>query len=186
MHRAVLAMIAALAALNLADQPATARPVSPQASSVLPRFSHAPGLDPFGYYLPRRQVRIGRYQLDHLHLGSARDFSDWERGRRTRTYAPVMLVFSDVRSPMVANELGQRVHTVQLRVLPEAYRVAPGDIRFRGRDRRLGEVRLDGRLDADALARAMSGGVNTVVVTGGLQAGQTPFRDLSLTWFGGD
>ena len=185
-HRAVLAAVAALAVLNAADLPATARPAPPTATGALPPFSHAVGPDAFGYYLPRRPVRIGRYQFDHLHLGDAREFLAWERGRRRATYAPVMLVFSDLRSPMTTNELGQSNHAVQIRVMPRAYRVAPGDIRFRGRDRRLGEVRLDGRFDPAALARAMAGDAGAVVVVGGLQVGQTPFRDVSLTWFGGD
>ncbi|MDP3384987.1 MAG: hypothetical protein Q8S47_16900, partial [Phenylobacterium sp.] len=68
-------------------------------------FTHAAGEDLFGYYLPTQPAQIGDWRLDHIHIGGAMEFAAWERGERTETYAPVMLEFSDVTSPISTNEL---------------------------------------------------------------------------------
>ena len=149
-------------------------------------FVHPRAFEVFGYYLPSSKPRVGPYQLDDLSMGGPEEFAAWEAGRRTRTYAPVMLEFSDVRSPMATNEQGQRYHTVRIRVLPDSYRVAPGFVEFRGHDARLGQVILSGGIDAAALARAKHSNMPLTVVQAGLEFRGQRTRNVSFIYFAGD
>ena len=153
---------------------------------MVSQFVHPRSFEVFGYYIPSSPIRVGPYQLDHLSMGSPAEFAAWERGQRSATYAPVMLVFSDTRSPMATNELGQEHHTVEIRILPDSYRVIPGQIEFRGRERRVGLVILSGGIDARALARAKRQNMPETVVRGGLAAGGERTRNISFTYFAGD
>ncbi len=182
-----------------ADQAATTPPPSPAPAPVpavavdpaLTGFVHDKGADLFGYYYPSREVKVGNYKLDHLHIAGEMGFGEWESGARTRTFGPVMLEFVDVTSPTRTNALGAQVYSVTIRVLPTAYLVEPGRIRFVGTEPHLGEVRLDLALDTAALNRARKNANKAnspveVVLKGGLQVGTNPFADLGWNWFGGD
>lgn len=175
---------ASLCLAGLASGSAAPRPPPPR--PVASHFVHPRSFDVFGYYIPSFKAQAGAYQLDNLSMGSAAEFAAWERGERSATYAPVMLVFSDTRSPMATNELGQEHHTVEIRVLPDSYRVVPGQIEFRGHDRRLGLVILSGGIDARALAKAKHQNMPETVVRGGLALGGERTRNISFTYFAGD
>ncbi|MDP3489269.1 MAG: hypothetical protein Q8R71_03960 [Phenylobacterium sp.] len=152
-------------------------------------FSHVAGEDLFGYYIPSQEVRIGELRLDHLHIGGAAEFAAWEGGDRMATYAPVMLEFSDLSSPVETNELGGEAHSVRIRVLPTSYKLGNGEFRFAGEAPGVGQVRLDGQLDLEALRSAQGsavGGEPPVILRTAGQIGPERLRTLSFTWFGGD
>lgn len=195
-----LALAVVLGGCNPADDaqapaaPATPPPAAaveaPDPSAAFTGFSHVQDENLFGYYLPTQEVRIGDLRLDHLHIGSEMEFVAWEQGERMETYGPVMLQFSDVSSPLVTNELGQETHSRQVRVLPSAYRVGEGDLRFVGSAPEIGEVRLDGQLDLDLLRQAQaagpSGGEAAPLLRIAAQIGPERLETLSFFWFGGD
>lgn len=194
--------VAAVAGLLACSQPAdtpdaeSPPPAAPaeateQAASELTGFTHVEGEDLFGYYIPTQEVRIGELKLDHLHIGGPTEFQAWARGERSETYAPVMLEFSDLSSPTVTNELGQVVHTKTLRVLPSAYKLGDGDFRFVGSHPEIGEIRIDGMLDLDALnAARLDANVGAEepqpVLRTAAQIGPEQLKTLSFFWFGGD
>lgn len=167
-----------------------AGPVAPPAVPADPSltgFRHDQKQDLFGYYYPTADVKVGNYKLDHLHIGGPVGFGDWVAGRRTRTYGPVMLEFQDVTSPARTNALGNTSYSVKLRVLPTAYALNDETVRFVGTDPKLGEVRLDARIDLAALKGARSKTKDPQpVITGALQVGDTPFSRVAFTWKGGD
>ncbi len=68
------------------------------------------------------------------------EFTTWARGEQTAAYAPVMLEFPDVTSPVSINELGQECHERSLRVLPTAVRLGDGDFRLAGHHPGNGEL----------------------------------------------
>lgn len=72
--------------------------------------------------------------------------------------------------------------------MPTAYRVDGQEIRFRGVDPRLGEVRFNGVFDLDALKTAKAGGPGEPrpVLRGELQVGDQEFRNIGFMYFGGD
>lgn len=170
---------------------AAAAPVAPPAVPADPTFTgmtRPKGDAQFGYYLPTTEVKVGDYRLDNLHIAGRLGFDDWESGQRTKTYAPVMLEFVDVTSPARKNALGNVTYSVKLKVLPSAYLVTDDRVRMVGSHPKLGEVRLDARIDAAALKRSKSvkGGDGAVVVVGPLQVGDTPFGSVAFKWLGGD
>jgi len=188
---AVAALGAAVLSAALAPvQPALAKPrpaAAPAPTSS--KFTHAAGFDASGYYMPTSEVRVGRYKVDSIDIASPADFAAWERGRRPKTFAPVMLEVSDVTSPKATNELGQEFHTVRIRVLPDSYRVAPGYFEFRGHDTKLGLVIVSGAIDAAVVRRAKRAGPNAaanLAITGGLEMAGERIRNVSFSWFGGD
>lgn len=150
-------------------------------------FKHDQKQDLFGYYYPTAEVKVDAYKLDHLHIGGPVGFGDWVAGRRTKTYGPVMLEFQDVTSPARTNALGNTSYSVKLRVLPTAYALNDQTVRFVGTDSKLGEVRLDAKIDLAALKKAHARGKDAPpVITGALQVGDTPFKAVAFTWKGGD
>lgn len=166
-------------------------PVAPPAVPADPSFTgltRPKGDDQFGYYLPANEVKIGHYRLDHLHIAGQQGFNEWESGQRTKTYAPVMLEFVDVTSPSRVNALGNTVYSVKLKVLPTAYLVSDDHVRLVGSHPKLGEVRLDAKIDPAMLkkSKAAKGKNGETVATGGLQVGDTPFNNVAFTWRGGD
>jgi len=195
-----VALAAMLGGCNPADDaPAPAAPASPTPESVvdapdppaaLTGFSHARGENLFGYYMPTQEVRIGDLRLDHIHIGSEMEFVAWEQGERMETYAPVMLEFADLSSPLVTNELGQESHERRVRILPTAYRVGAGGVAFVGAAPELGEVRFQGRLDLDRLREVQAAEPGaaepaTVLWLEG-QIGAERLERLPFFWFGGD
>jgi len=133
-------------------------------------------------------VKVGDYRLDNLHVAGQMGFNDWETGQRTKTYAPVMLEFVDITSPARKNALGNVVYSVKLKVLPDAYAVTDERIRLVGKHPKLGDVRLDVKLDPVALkkTKGVKGKDGLTVATGAVQVGDTPFKDVAFTWRGGD
>ena len=184
--RATPFAIAALAAvLGLAS---CDRGVSPSGSAepAPSAFSHALTTDLSGYYLPVEPVRAGDWILHHVFIGQAPEFQAWEGGERSATFAPVMIQFEDVTSPMVQTELGE-TRSRTARVLPAAYEVTDASVTFAGRSPELGEVRFEGRLDPGALATARRNlGGEDAVLTGTLVAGGRTFPDVRLHWWMGD
>ena len=177
-----------------ADQAKTEAPAAPTAPPAVPPDPSFTGLTrpkgdaQFGYYLPTTEVKVGNYRLDTLHIAGQQGFNDWESGQRTKTYAPVMLEFVDVTSPARKNALGNLTYSVKLKVLPTAYLVTDERVRMVGSHPKLGEVRIDARIDPAALrkSKAAKGKDGAVVITGPLQVGDTPFNSVSFTWLGGD
>ena len=197
MRNALLATIgvALLAACSPAAEDAAVdqakAPVAEPAVPVDPSFTgmrRPRGDEQFGYYLPVNEVKVGDYRLDNLHVAGQMGFNDWETGQRTKTYAPVMLEFVDITSPARKNALGNVVYSVKLKVLPDAYAVTDERIRLVGKHPKLGDVRLDVKLDPVALKKTKSvkGKDDLTVATGALQVGDTPFKDVAFTWRGGD
>lgn len=176
-----IAGLAAVLALGSCDRPGDATP-APAARA----FSHGISSDLSGYYMPMTDVRIGDWSFDHVFVGQTADFQAWEAGERTETFAPVMLQFDDVTSPMVETEIGE-AHSVTVRLLPTAYTVQDTRISFRGRSPELGVVSFEGDLDPGALATARRNlGDEGVVVSGELRVGERPPRTVQLRWWGGD
>lgn len=190
------ACVVLLAACSQASDPAkteaaAAVATAPPAVPVDPAFTgftKPKGDDQFGYYLPATEVKVGNYKLSDLHIAGQQGFGDWERGERTRTYAPVMLTFVDITSPARKNALGNTVYSVQLKVLPTAYAVTDDRVRLVGNHPKLGDVRLDVKIDPAALktSKASKGKDGATVATGAIQVGTTPFSAVSFTWRGGD
>ncbi len=149
-------------------------------------FSHNLSTDLSGYYMPAREVRIGKWSFDHVFVGQAHEFQTWEGGSRSGTFGPVMLQFDDATSPMVQTEIGE-ARSITARVLPTSYAVTDTGIAFEGRSPELGAVRFEGTLDPGALATARRNlGDEGVVVRGRLTVGEGPPRNVELRWWGGD
>lgn len=166
---------------------ADAAPPAVVADPSLIGFRHDQKQDMFGYYYPVAEVKIGDYRLDHVHIGGPVGFADWAAGKRTRTYGPVMLEFQDVTSPSRTNALGNTSYSVKLRVLPTAYAIDDGTVRFVGTDPKLGEVRLKATIDQAALRTARANPTGAApVITGALQVGDTPVPSVAFLWKGGD
>ena len=141
-----LLVFAGLAALALS---ACSPPTGPGGGG----FSSRVGEDLSGEYAPAAPVAVGGQVLEGLYLGHAEDFAAFERGERVPDFAPVMLMLD-----------GERV-------LPTAYRVTDETVRFEGQAGRTA-VRLEGRIDLDALAEARRTlGDDSPVVTGRLRVG---------------
>ncbi|KRB44405.1 MAG: hypothetical protein V4514_09865 [Pseudomonadota bacterium] len=174
-----------------AKSEAAAAPALPPAVAIDPSFTgfaKPKGDDQFGYYLPAAEVKVGDYRLDNLHIAGQQGFGDWERGDRTKTYGPVMLEFVDITSPARKNALGNVTYSVKLKVLPAAYAVTDDRVRLVGKHPKLGDVRMDVKIDPAALkkSKATKGKDGVTVATGALQVGDTPFKDVAFTWRGGD
>lgn len=187
----LMAMVGAMALVgceNAERQPEVpaGSTASPPASQPAKAFVHTVEDDVSGYYLPVSDVAIGSLRLDHIFLGQTFEFEAWERGETSQTFAPVMLQFDDVSSPMVATELGE-AHSVSVRVLPTTYSVTERAIRFAGKSDELGAVSLNVRLDQGALATARRNlGDEGAVLTGTLIAGGQTFSNVRFRWYGGD
>lgn len=190
MTAAVCAILAACSPGGAADKgasaPARASPVGPTDPAG---FTHPAGAMLFGYYMPTAEVKTGNWRLTNFHLGDEEGFKDWEAGRRTATYAPIMLEFDDVTSPKATNELGGEHHTISERILPDAYSIsADGKIDFVDKGSRLGRVTFHGQIDLAALQTATRESADTsgTVLTGTLTVGDRTFENVAFTWFGGD
>jgi hypothetical protein len=148
-------------------------------------FANSQTADLSGYYLPTTPVTHGAYRLDHIFIGQAADFTAWQGGARDDAFAPVMLEFSDLRSPVEPEGSG---HMIRMRVLPRAYAVSDVSVRFTGTSPGIGEVRFEGALDAGALAEARRnlGGREAPALTGSIVIGGRTFDNVAFTWWMGD
>lgn len=157
--------------------PAPAPAEAPPAPAPATGFSHAAGLDQFGYYMPQTDLTFGSYRLRNLHVGSAEELAAYERGQSVSpAYAPVMLEFVDI---------SQGEEGPVRRVLPDTYALTGGKISFKGHDEVLGEVVFEGEIDTKALARVRSGGGEEPVLKAVVSAMRQRLT-RSFTWFGGD
>ena len=149
-------------------------------------FSYTATADLSGYYLPLSDERRGPWALSHVFVGQPAEFDSWPSDRRGTTFAPVMMQFEDLTSPMVATEIGE-TRSVTARVLPTRYAVSDDRISFEGTSPELGRVAFDGRLDPGALATARRNlGEEGAVLTGDLTAGGQTVRNVRLRWWMGD
>ena len=167
------AALAGLAACDNFQAPAsTSSREKPAAASRA--FRHEISGDLSGYYIPATEVTVGKYRLTHLFLGQGADFSQWEGGGKSETFGPVMFEFADASGATV-------------RVLPKAYLVEDGRVRFAGSSPELGEVSFEGALDQGALATARRNlGEEAPVLSGTLRAGGQSFPGQKFRWYGGD
>jgi len=162
-------------------------PATPVAATPVTGYSHSGTLDAAGYYLPQTEIRVGEFKLNHLGVGAASDFIQWEQGDRNSVFGPVLLQFDDVTSPVQTNELGGEAHSISVRVLPSAYSVDGKTLRFVGQDPKLGKVAFEGAFQTAALAQAKAEGSGPqAVLTGTLQVGSTRISNASFTFFAGD
>jgi hypothetical protein len=172
----ILVLAAALSGLTGCDAPPSANPAPDgrEASERNAVFTHDIEDDLSGYYRPVSAVTAGNYRLTHLFLGQTADFETWEGGAKSRAHGPVMFEF--------ANAAGATV-----RVMPKAYAVGDGRVRFAGSHPDLGEVSFVGSLDAGALATAKRNlGEEAPVLSGVLRIGGRSFGEQKFRWYGGD
>jgi hypothetical protein len=157
-----------------------------EAGPAGPAFTNTASADLSGYYLPLDETRSGKWALDHVFIGQAREFEAWQAGSRSGTFAPVMVSFEDTTSPMAQGELGE-VRSVTARVLPVRYSVNDAEVSFEGRSPELGRVMFSGRLDQGALATSRRNlGDEGAVMTGSLKVGDAPAQAVRLRWWMGD
>ncbi|MBU1345941.1 MAG: hypothetical protein KKA16_03200 [Alphaproteobacteria bacterium] len=173
---AVIAVGLALAACDVLA-PST-RPAGPdgEAATAAPgggAFSHSQSEDISGSYRATG-VTGGALTLTQVFVGQTQDFEAWEAGRRSTTFAPVMVEFT---------REGQTV-----RVLPDRYAVSDGRVSMRGTAPGVGEVSVDLRLDKGALATARRnlGGSEDAALTGSVRIGGRSVTGVKLSWYGGD
>lgn len=179
-----LAVVFAVLAAAACDRPA--EPADASAAPAANAFSHASTSDLSGFYLPASEVRIGKWELDHVFVGQAAEFREWTGADRSATFAPVMVAFSDPASPVTETEMGE-TRSIKVRVLPTRYAVSDARIEFEGTSPETGPVRFDSRIDQGALATSRRNlGDEGVVVTGTLTAGGQTVNDVRLRWWMGD
>lgn len=177
---AIVALATVLSSCERAERPTEA--TTPETGA----FAYAATSDLSGYYVPASEVRIGNWRLDHVFTGQTAQFRSWAEGDRPATFAPVMLQFEDVTSPMVATEIGE-ARSVTARVLPTRYAVSDDGVSFEGTSPELGRVGFEGQLDPGALATARRNlGDEGVVMTGTLTVGGQTVRNVQLRWWMGD
>jgi hypothetical protein len=165
--------------------PVAPPPATPQAA--VSGFNHSGTFDAAGYYLPEGEIRVGPYRLNHLGVGAASDFAQWEQGDRASAFGPILLQFDDTTSPLAPNELGAEAHAVSVRVLPTGYATDGRTLRFAGQDAKLGPVTFEGAFDTAALAQAKADGSGPqTVLKGTLEVGSTRIANTRFTFFAGD
>lgn len=160
-----------------------------EAAAIAPTgFTHDPAFDAAGYYKPVTNIIINSTQLDHIAVGAASDFSQWETGEREGVFGPIWLEFVDTTSPRTTNEMGAEVHSVRMRVLPAAYKLNSTDIAFSGTDPKIGKVVFEGRFDAPSFSEARKSGAsgNLPVMVGTLTLGENTLRNQRFTYWAGD
>lgn len=164
----------------------TSKPAEVPAAPIPRAFSYAATSDLSGYYMPISEVRVGKWGFGHVFVGQAFEFKAWSGTETGVIFAPIMLHFDDLTSPMVPTELGE-ARSITARVLPTRYVISDDRVEFEGTSPALGRVRFVGRLDQGALATARRNlGDEGAVVTGTLTAGGQTVRDVRLRWWMGD
>lgn len=177
--RRILILSAAGLALAACEPPARGKAgEGERAAAPAGAFASRQQDDLSGYYIPADQEAAGGWTFHHLFIGQASDFQAWEAGRRSPTFAPIMIEFEGAET---GEGRGGRA-----RVLPSAYSVSDDRVRFEGRSQALGRVRFEGRLDPEALAQARRNlGDESPVLTGTLSvAGRS--QAVRLRWWAGD
>lgn len=166
------------------------------AGDAITGFSHDNKGELFGYYLPPDGTRTGHYLLHDFAIGPLDDIKKWESGKeRLTTYAPLMFQFTDLSSKMVKNEeSGEMEHSVEVRVLPSAYRIKGNTIAFAGASKEIGTVTFVGTLDLKEITRlnAVNGTDNAEaqskgdVMKGDLTIAGKTYKNIGFSWFAGD
>jgi len=166
------------------------------ADAPLKGFTRDGNDDLFGYYMSSTPVRVGKMELDHMHIGMKEDLVKWEKGiERLDTYAPIMFQFTDTGSKMVKNEEnGQMYHQNLPRVLPTAYRIQGNTIAWTGTSKEVGAVSFTGTIDRKKIAKfnagagteAGPGDTSAAVIKGDLTVAGKVFKNIALSWSGGD
>lgn len=184
--RRILLTLGALALLAGCDRPEGERNKGVTADRPLASdFVSVIDADHSGYYLPVADAADSGWVFHHLFVGQKAEFETWEAGRRSATFAPVMIEFENADSPMVQTELGE-TRSGRDRVLPTHYRVSNRRVEFEGHSTALGVVRFEGDLDPGALAESKRNlGSEDAVLTGTLTVGDQA-RRVSLRWWAGD
>lgn len=145
---ALIACLAALAACDAAPPPPPpAEPVTPEpVLEPVEGFAHEAGLAISGFYLPATEVQVGELKLSHLFIGDDEAFEAWEAagGRGPTNFPPIMLQFDDLSSETLANDLGGQTPSEIVRILPGAYGISAGTVRFAAVDPGLGPVTFEG------------------------------------------
>ncbi|MBS0473143.1 MAG: hypothetical protein JSR60_18885 [Proteobacteria bacterium] len=153
-------------------------------------FSHDNTQEIFGYYLPKAEIKSGKFRLDTFSIGTLDELKGWESGKdRMPTYAPVMFTFQDLMSKKLKNEMGDTYYANEPRVLPTAYRIKGNTIVFSGSDKQVGVVTFMGTIDLKALKAASDGGTlstDKVIIKGDLTVAGKLYKGVEFTWFGGD
>ena len=172
-----------------AAAPPVAAP-APVAEAAPTGFKHDPAVELTGFYFTETATKSGNWKLESLSIGSPSDFTDWEAGKRTTTYAPIFMHFEDITSPTAENELGQTYHKVSFRLLPASYSVDSKTLIYRAQDARVGEVVLELYPDLAAYKTARTtgpnGGAPQRVFTGSLQIGAERIRNISFFYHPGE
>ena len=109
MRRILILSVAALA-LAACEPPAPGK-TSEGGGAAAPAgaFASSQQDDLSGYYIPADQGAGTGWTFHHVFIGQASDFEAWEAGRRSATFAPIMIEFEDASSPMVQTEMGEQV-----------------------------------------------------------------------------
>lgn len=171
-------------ALTLAGCDLFSAPANPDKAAEAPApaapttsaFAHSQNEDLSGFYqVGAAQVGPGDFSLMHLFVGQAQEFRDWEDGKRSATFAPLMLEF------LVPGETTERV-------LPTSYSVSDGRVRMTGVNSNGERVSFDGQMNAGALATARRnlGGGEEPAVTAVIVIGDQTWSGVKLHWYGGD
>jgi hypothetical protein len=174
-----LAIILGLGGCDLTAGPSGKAADAPSSPADTPTrsgaFAHSQTQDLSGYYIPGAQVGPDDFQMMTLFVGQETDFQDWETGKRTATFAPVMLEFQ------VPGETTERV-------LPDSYSVADDRIRMSGTSETAGRISFEGRLDAGALstARRNLGEAEMPALTATVTVDGRTFSGIKFGWSGGD
>lgn len=160
------------------------------AAEALTGFSHDNKGEMFGYYSPKSEVRLGKFRLERLSIGTLDELRDYEKGKdRMPTYAPVMFTFEDLTSKKLKDENGDTYYANEPRVLPSAYRIKGNTIAFTGTDKQVGAVSFTGTFDMAPVKAAQAQDItftDKAVVTGDLTVAGKVFKGVSFSWFGGD
>lgn len=164
--------------------------VSAALAGPLKGFTHDNTQELFGYYMPKTEIRSGKFRLDTFSIGTLEELKAYESGKdRMATYAPVMFAFQDIASKPLKNEMGDTYYANEPRVLPVAYRIKGNTIAFMGRDPQVGTVTFAGTIDLKALKAAADGGTlstDKVIIKGDLTVAGKLYKGVEFTWFGGD
>jgi hypothetical protein len=143
--------------------------------------------DLFGYYMPTKELRFGKFVLHDISMADPADFKKFESGGyKGVPFASIMLEFDDTTSQKKQGELGEYYANAP-RVLPTAYSQQGAAIQFVGTDKQVGVVAFSGTLDLAQLKKTKNGGdANAVVLRGDLTIGGKTVKGVAFSWFGGD
>ncbi len=176
--------LAALAvALALGGSALAAAPMAP-----LKGFVSDKSKDYFGYFLPASPIKAGKWSLRNLSIAPPGDLKTFEAGKSDKAFGGVMVEFEDLTSPVKTGEDGNPYHSGQIRVLPTAYALGNGHLRFIGTDKTIGTVTFDGTFGADFFKKPTPDVPHPddhPVLKGKLTIGGKSF-DAAFNWFGGD